>query len=302
MIYRPRIKERPATAARAVLDDYRRGLPADLEPLARRKPSFEIPAAWKLGTFRDRGFLYLWNVSHTSAIDTWLGDKPDRVRFPYNVADAPVRQEFEKKYGGRDDVPIFSDPRIVPTFHGVGAGVFATDAKTGELSPLGQRFAKWLDANPDRAWAMMMNYHGGAADRPGRRRARSRNIASDTSARFQARAWAIFILRLMKCSRATAASTTRRQLVEAFSPVTLAANAAKYRAVYGRDLDKHPYRDVIACLSIGNITFVPLCFDWGARIAGYESAAATSSLLPMRWAFMRGTRGSTGPDLHLSKL
>jgi hypothetical protein len=285
--YRPLIKERPATAARTVLDAYRRGVPANLEPLARRKPSYELPQAWKLPTFRDRGFLYLWNVGHTSPLDTWLSEKPDRVRFPYNVADAQVRQEFEKKYGGRDDVPIFSDPRIVPTFHGVGAGVFATDAKTGELSPLGQRFAKWLDANPNRAWAMMMNYHNGAPIGPAGVAAfekyRDRYVGS-----ISGESVGYFYPKADEMRRATAAATTRRQLVEAFSPLTLAANAAKYRAVYGRDLDKNPYRDVIACLSIGNITFVPLCFDWGARTAGYESAAATSSLLPMRWAFMRG--------------
>ena len=83
------------------------------------------------------------------------------MKFPYHLIDAKAREEFEKKYAGKDDVPIFSDPRIVPTFHGVGAGIFATDPKTGEVNPTGELFAKWLDADPNRRWAMMMNYHPG---------------------------------------------------------------------------------------------------------------------------------------------
>ena len=97
--------------------------------------------------------------------ENWLSEKPDRVKFPYHVADAETRKQFEKKYAGRDDVPIFSDPRIVPAFHGVGPAVFATDDKSGEVRPLGRQFAHWLDQHPDRPWAMMMNYAGGSANR-----------------------------------------------------------------------------------------------------------------------------------------
>jgi hypothetical protein len=297
--YRPLIKDRPKNHAWAILDSYRDGIPQDLEPLARRRPdfqqpaSYELPAAWKLRTFRDKGFLYLWNVSHTSAVDTWLSDKPDKVKFPYNIADKEVREQFEKKYAGRDDVPIFSDPRIVPTFHGVGAGVFATDEKTGELLPLGQKFASWLDAHPDRAWAMMMNYHGGVPI--GEKgiatfaRYRDRYVGSISGESF-----GYFYPDPEKMKAATAAAQTRRQLVEAFTPVSLESNREKYRQVYGRDLDANPYQDVISCLSVGNIMGIPLTADWGARTIGYESAAATSSVLPMRWAFMRGAARQWG--------
>jgi hypothetical protein len=167
--YRPQIKERPRSRAWAVLEGYRGGVPGDLEPLARNRPAFEAPPAWKPRTFRDKGFLYLWNMRGNPA-DNWLGDKPNRVKAPYHVA----------------------------------------------------------------------------------------------------------------------AAKTRRQLVEAFAPLTLAGNAAKYRKVYGRELDRNPYQDVIPCLSSGNIAFAPLSSLWGARTLGYESSAATSSLLPMRWAFLRG--------------
>src|SRR5208337_5347964 len=68
----------------------------------------------------------------------------------------------------------------------------------------------------------------------------------------------------------------------------LAGNAAKYRKVYGGELDRNPYQDVIPCLSNGNIAWDPLASLWGARTLGYESSAVTWSLLPMRWAFLRG--------------
>ena len=303
--YRPLVKERPLTAARRVLDEFRsaHGIATssdanhsplkDFEPLARRPSTFDLPEAWKLRTFRDKGFLYLWNVSHTNAAQTWLSDKPDRVKFPYNIADASVRENFEKKYGGKDEVPIFSDPRVTPTFHGVGAGVFATDAKTGELQETGRLFAKWLDSHPDRNWAMMMNYHGGlpigdqgvAAFQKYRDRFAG-SIAGESLGYFYPDA--------EKMKQATVGVTTRRQLAAAMSPLFLESNREKYRKVYGRDLDPNPYSDVIACLSVGNILAMPLCADWGARVIGYESSAATSSVLPMRWAFMRGTARQWG--------
>src|SRR5204863_4202058 len=91
-----------------------------------------------------------------------------------------------------------------------------------------------------------------------------------------------------KMQAATANVKTRRQLVDAFTPLTLEANTEKYRKVYGKNLDKNAFEDVISCLSVGNICWAPQLSRWGCRTLGYESAAATSSLLNMRWAFMRG--------------
>jgi len=312
--YHPRIKERPASETWKILETYRRGVPDDMEPLARCRfgpglggrpyapsqeeaeswrPAAALAEAWKTRTFRDRGFLYLWNVSHTDAAQTWLSDKPERVKFPYNIIDQATQEEFEKKYGGRDDVPIFSDPRVTPTFHGVGAGVFFTDPDTGEVNPTGQLFAKWLDSHPERQWAMMMNYHPGKPIGEkgiamfGRYRDRYVGSISGESLGY-------FYPDADEMRRATAGARTRRQLVEAFTPLTLRENAAKYRKVYGRDLDPNPYADVIACLSIGNIAFAPLSCDWGARTVGYESSAMSSSLLSMRWAFLRGAARQHG--------
>ena len=291
--YLPRIKDRPKNETWTILDNYRSKIPQELEPLARQTGKFAFPALWKTRNFRDREFLYLWNVSHIDPAESWLGDSPERVKFPYNINDIQTRKEFEEIYGGKDQVPIFSDPRIVPTFHGVGAGVFETDPATGDVKELGKRFAAWLDRNPDRAWAMMMNYHPGKPVGPKGvellERYRDRYVGS-----ISGESLGYFYPPAPQMQAATANAKTRRELVEAFKPLTLEGNAAKYRAVYGKDLDANPYRDVISCLSVGNIAFVPLCADWGARVVGYESSAATSSLLNMRMAFMRGVARQHG--------
>jgi len=175
----------------------------------------------------------------------------------------------------------------VPTFHGVGAGVFATDATTGQVNDTGQSFARWLDANPQRDWAMMMNYHQGVPiGEPGIalfQKYRDRFVGSISGESLGYFYWNPDVMR-----QRTAAARTRRELADAMKPYLLELNAEKYRTVYGRDLDTNPYADVIPCLSAGNIMAAPLVADWGARTIGYESSAATSSMLGMRWAFLRG--------------
>lgn len=285
--YRPTIKQRPRHYAWDILDQYRTDRPRDLEPLARKASPVTLPGTWKPRTFRDKGFLYLWNTSHVNAGESWLSDKPERVKVPYNITDKNVREGFEKQYAGRDDVPIFGDARIVPTFHGVGPGIFHTDKASGEVNATGQLFAKWLDAHPNRPWAMMMNYHSGQpVGEKGQAlfaKYRDRYVGS-----IAGESLGYFYIPAEQMQAATAQAQTRRQLVEAFTPLTLKYNADKYQAIYGKQLDANPYADVISCLSTGNIVFMPLCLDWGARVVGYESYSATSSILGMRWAFMRG--------------
>jgi hypothetical protein len=294
--YQPRIKHRPSHPIWSLLDTYRRNGFDGEKPLTRRvlvpegnmqANLLQVPDTWQSKTFANKGFLYLWNTSATGLGSDWLGDDPQRILYPNNLRDADANEEFRKKYGGQANVPIYSDPRIVPTFHGVGPGIFATEGPNGPVKPPGQQFARWLDQHPDRMWAMMMNYHPGEViGEEGIKmfnRYRDRYIGS-----ISGESLGYFYPADDKMRAATESATTRRQLVEGFTPLTLASNTEKYQAIFGRQLDANPYQDVIACKSVGNIAFAPLCATWGARTIGYESAAATSVVLPMRWAFMRG--------------
>jgi len=284
--YRPLIKERPHNDAWDYLESlcprgHRHSGGDALEPLARRRPSPDIPDSWKLHTFRDKGFRYLWNMGHTK----WASDDPNRVLYPYSIGDKEVSAAFEKEYGGQKDVPIFSDPRIVPTFYGSGPVILQTDSPGKEQAEQSQQFVKWLDADPDRMWATMMNYAGDALITPkgieNFYKYRDRYIAAISGENTG------YFDQYLKGMEGTAHATTRRQMAEIFNKACPAANASKYRLVFGKDLED-PYREVAACLSSAHTIFVPLLPLWGARTLGYESSVVTGSLLNMRWAFMRG--------------
>lgn len=280
--YRPLIKERPGHPTAELLAVYAKGRDPRREPLARRSVDAAVPDAWKPRTFRDRGFLYLWNMDHVA----WAGDDPKRVPVPYHIRDQEVREAFERKYAGTQDVPIFADPRIVPTFHGSGPHILAADDKDAKKRGSAQAFVRWLEANPERPWALMMNYFPDQAVTAGARegflKLRERyvgNVAGESLGYFYPSE--------AEMKAATGGARSRRELVEAFAPVTLAKNAAKYKAVFGRDWPD-AYREVIPCKSIGMTAFAPLCYLWGARTVGYESSAITAGLLSLRMAFLRG--------------
>lgn len=286
--YRPLIKERPKHPTEELLRSMRKGIDPKLEPLARRTGDFRTPPAWKPATFRDKGFLYLWNMRDAS----WAGDDPKRVPFPHHVGDKDVLAAFEKKYAGAAEVPIFSDPRIVPTFHDVGPSILSTDAPDPARRKSAEAFLKWLEANPERPWAQMMNYHGNDPVTPGAKenfaKVRDRyvgNIAGESLGYFEPAE--------AKVREATAGAKTRRELAAALTPLCLAANAEKYRKVFGEERPD-AYRDVIPCQSIGMTAFAPLCYAWGARTVGYESSAITAGLLSLRMAFLRGAARQNG--------
>jgi hypothetical protein len=285
-VYRPRIKERPRSPTWDVLAGYRRdGTHISAEPLVRRTGRVNLAPAWALRTFRDRGFLYLWNMP-ANAHETWLSDKPDRVPVPYHIADEAVRKAFEKKHAGKTDVPIFGDKRIVPAFHGSGPIIFKADPKSMDLTESGRRFARWLDSHPDRLWAGMMNY---APDLPiGERGVKTFEKYRDRYVGSIIGEGLGVDVNTAKLKSATANVQTRRQMADALSAHVLELTRGKYRTVYGRELDANPFGDVISCLSVGNIVFAPMLSQWGSRTIGYESSAITSSLINMRWAFMRG--------------
>ena len=69
----------------------------------------------------------------------WLDSEPNRMLYPYLLRDKEILEAFEKKYGGRQDVPIFSDPRIVPVF-GRANRMLATDAENTEEKKTAEAF------------------------------------------------------------------------------------------------------------------------------------------------------------------
>ena len=152
--YRPLIKERPRHPSWALADSWRAGFPENFAPLARKTGAFDVPESWKPKTFRDRGFLYLWNADE----NRWW-DPTNSVRVPYMIRDRETAAAFEKKFSGAKEIPIFSDKRIVPVFHGTGphrALDTASDKPAARADAT--NILRWLDENPDRMWGSLLNY------------------------------------------------------------------------------------------------------------------------------------------------
>ena len=307
--YRPLIKERPRHATGELLESWRRGIPAGGESLARRVGNWEVPAAWVPKSFRDRGFLYLWNAGE----NRWW-DPTNAVRVPYQIRDRETAVAFEKKFAGAKEIPIFSDARVVPTFHGTGpkqmldAGE-VTDAKENGKSvttetkdaqkrvPTAQQLdarniQKWLDEDPKRLWAGMINY---APDTPldATARANFLKYRDRFVGRISGENLGYFNLDAKALNAAMPTVKSRREFAELYGRLAMAADAAKWRTVFGAELPEH-YRDTIPCQSIEAITFAPLAYQWGARTVGMESTSCTAALLGMRWAFLRGAARQHG--------
>jgi len=308
--YRPLIKDRPKHSTWQLLESYRaKGIPPGLEPLARKTGAFDAAPAWMPRTFKP-GFIYLWNVSPTETVTAeekddkgkpkkvtktqpagWIRGDPNAVLYPHNLPPRAL-ELFQKKYAGQTDVPIFSDPRIVPLFHGVGPHVLGVQ---GQAPGVAEAFAKWLDADPNRLFGNLLNY---IADRPLTPAGKAAffekykdryvgGIAGESLGYFD---------QSPKGAAQLEGISSRRQYLQALGAIYMEANRKKYQTVFGDELGRipNPYADTIPCLSAGGIIWYNQCFLWGAETVGYESSAMTSSMLGMRSAFLRGAARQHG--------
>jgi hypothetical protein len=271
--YRPRHRERPSHPTWETLELLRQEPALVGPPLAARTGDFTAPPRWKPLTFRDRGLLYLWNVGPAWLTELGSSD-PQRIQVPFHI-DEPLLAEFRQRYGGQQGVPIFSDPRIVPTFHAAGPNIL-DDA----------RFVRWLEANPDRFWAILLNYTDPTP---------LSETAKAAWPRFRERfvgaihGESLGVLQYDHAALAarTRSARTRQELVSALTDIYLSGKSQTEARIFGQAVEA-PYRYAIPCQSSGMTAYAHLCRRWGAQAVGYEN---TSSLgcLAMRWAFLRGS-------------
>jgi hypothetical protein len=291
--YRPFVKDQPNNVAWQKLAKVKDTAPPAENLVVRATPAASTPTAFAPHTFQNKGFIYLWNTAHGGY--NWLTDDPKRVLVPYNLIDPETTKEFEAKYAGRADVPIFGDKRIVPTFHAISGEPFSVDSKDPKKAAVAKGLVKWLDANPDRYWATMMNYKpdtelpAGTADVFLKYRDRYVGSIAGESLGY----WD-YVNPDFKTP--TKDAKTRREMADTLMGAFMDANVKKYQKTYGADYEKvmgkdpkKAFEEVISCMSVGNIVFMPIMAQMGARTIGYESAACTGVVIGMRWAFMRGT-------------
>jgi len=274
--YQPLYREKPVKPVWKVLDEIRAKPGVAPEPLAVRRVDDRAPAAWKVRTPGDKGLVYLWNMRGQWEKDL-ASQNPQRMLFPYSV-DPASHSNFIAAFGGKTDVPIFSDSRIAPVFHNAGPEILSNTA-----------FTAWLDANPDRMWGNMMNYFppkplsaAAKAQWPKYQARYVGNIAGESLGYFQDDA----TFDRAGMGEAIKKAKTREDVFQILTEKFGAGIAAREQAVWGQPVDK-PYRYTISCLSVGMTAFAHACYEWGAGTVGYESHSVAGSL-GMRMAFLRG--------------
>ncbi len=279
--YRPRHREKPKHLTWKLLDELRTNATQTVapQPLAARAGQFEIPEAWKLRTYRDNGFVYLWNAGQQWQ-DELASTAVNRIHVPFNV-DVPLVEEFRKLYGGKTtDIPIFGDSRIVPTVHGAGPNILDNE-----------HFVKWLEANPDRAWGNLMNYTTPVAmtDRAKANwpKFRDRYVGNIAGEGIGVLSWDNAAL-----AEKLKAAKSRADVAAALGQVYLAGKAVTEKTIFGADVP-NPYQSAISCLSCEMTAHAHLCREWGATTVGFESSAVMPGL-GMRMAFLRGSARQYG--------
>lgn len=270
--YRPRHREKPGHPTWAALDGLRKEPKVGPKSLTARAGHFDLPPAWKLATFKDRGFLYLWNMGKPWQVELASND-PQQMIVPFNV-DEPLVPEFKKLYGGKSDVPIFGDPRIVPTFHAAGPQIL-DDAN----------FVKWLDAHPERLWANMMNY-ANPTPLSDKAKANWARLRDRYVGNVNGEGLGVLSFDSKTLSERVKAAKNRTELLGALSDVYLAGKAGTEKMIFGEAVSK-PYESTIPCLSVEMAAHAHLGREWGARTIGFENTAVTPAL-GLRWAFLRG--------------
>lgn len=276
--YHPRHREKPRHPAWEALERLRREPPllGTLPVLARSRS--DLPAAWKLRSFQDRGLLYLWNMGKPW-LDELASSASPKVMYPFHV-DEPLVEEFRKTYSGKTEVPIFSDPRIVPTFHASGPH--------GLDNP---HFVAWLEADPRRCFATLLNYTTPAPlsdnAKAAWKRLQDRYVGAVHGESLGTLAYDTQLLR-----EKVRQARNRRDLARALTEVYTGGKAGTEKTVFGEPLEK-PYRHAIPCQSSGMTAYAHLCRTWGAEAVGYENTAVFPCL-GMRWAFLRGSARQYG--------
>ncbi|MCS6976423.1 MAG: hypothetical protein NZM31_05360, partial [Gemmatales bacterium] len=194
--------------------------------------------------------------------------------------DEPLLEEFRRTYAGRSDLPIFSDPRIVPVFHASGPHILDNS-----------HFVAWLEADPQRYFATLLNYTAPAPlsenAKAAWQRVRERYVGA-----IHGESLGTLHVDAQALAAKVRQAKSRRDLAQALTEVYTTGKAQTEKTVFGQEIER-PYRHAIPCQSSGMTAYAHLCRAWGAETVGYENTAVLPCL-GMRWAFLRGSARQYG--------
>ena len=281
--YRPFGREKPDFAAWFGLRQIQRAGLAAVEPFAI--PVAKMPEAWRIAT---RPPAFLWNVGKP-----WSEElaKPaaDRVDDPFSV-DEPLLKDFLAAHRGKPPLiyreklsgPVWHIPEY-PTAFGVG-------------SP----FLDWLGRNPERPFALLLNYADPRWPKDADRSVPRTNLAAHRD-RFYGYIAGESVSHSNYDSGALQekirVAKTRREVLAALREIHTASVAKKFSDYHGTPVSpEEAWAPLVSCLSANMEAFSHALCAWGVERIGHENTA-NSPALARRLAFLRGAARQFGKQI-----
>ncbi len=279
--YRPSGRDKPLFGSWSPLVEMRRSGMPDVEPFVKSRMPNLSPASGTPPKF-------LWNVGPQWS-DELKKPLPERVDSPFSV-DPPLLKDFLSTFKGARP-PVYSDLSSGPVWHIPNyPSAFAS----------GSPFLDWLARNPDRPFAILLNYGEPqwptGADRKAMRANLERHrkqfggfIAGENLA------YANVDEKGLESAVRTAKS--RGDVLAALKKFNTAATVAKFSDYFGSPLKpEDAWADVVSCLSSNNEALCHALCSWGVRRIGHENTG-NSPTLARRLAFLRGAARQFGAEL-----
>lgn len=243
-----------------------------------------IGDTWRRGKLGGRDFS-MWTGGLDPDPKWWAKQNAETVTL-YDIifqhgAPADIREEFQKQFAGRKDVPIMSWPGLLPVAY-LGA--------SPDLTP-GTPLRQWLERTKT-PFAVLTNYAIGRYDEkngPATYEALTGPLAEQFLGYIHGEAigtqgvtWPDKVL-----------GATRREHADALLKHWRENQAEAWSKTYKTKASPDHFDKGISCLSVDSIALAHLFHEGGAKTVGYEEDA-TNIHVPMRIAFERGAARQYG--------
>ncbi|MBM3876060.1 MAG: hypothetical protein FJ386_04980 [Verrucomicrobia bacterium] len=296
--YRPRGREKPDFAVWQVMRTFRATNAAPpnpnatvapaaaeappIEPLIKSRPNHDIPKPWKIS---DGPPSFLWNVGQP-----WLDElkKPaaERLDFPFGV-DGPLVKDFLAAFR-TSAPPIFSHPLSGAVVHiPLYPAVFTND------SP----FLDWLARNPDRRFAILLNYGEPRFTKDSDRaalRANFKKVEKQFAGFIAGESLSYAYPPAADLNARIGAAKSRADVLDALRELDTAATVKKFTNWFGAPLTpEETWAPINSCLSANMEAYAHALGAWGQRRIGHENTG-NSPTLARRLAFLRGAARQFG--------
>jgi len=285
--YRPFHLEKPNSYAWEIFEKYKnKSLP--LEPIIEIK-DYKISDRMKLKKFKEDGLLYCINT-FGDGIKMWeelVSNSENRILYPYALSGEPIIKEFKNIYSGKKDIPIFSYRNITPVIY---------LSQYPSLFLNNSPFLKWLDRNPDKHFAILINYASPNFSTNPDEKIKQQKEAYENFIKYKDRFIGYIAGESLgnfsfpenatdKFNEKIKNSKNVKEIYDALKEYYTIGTNKYYSDIYGKEIE-NGWEDVISCNSWRFLCYLFPLFEWGCKTVGHENTS--DSFLPLRLAYLRG--------------